>query len=92
MKIVLLFLALLHCSFSFAQTAAEELSPLQRLGLLLGLSADTQEAPIQEQDVPTFVKNLYECWSDETATDCLPGYQGSEVNLIRTSLGTGNLS
>lgn len=62
---------------------------LQQLGLLLGLPVDSQRGSSGQQDAPAFVKDMYKCWSSNQADNCLPGYHGSDVNLLRTSLGTG---
>ncbi len=74
-----------------APQAAEDSDALQQLGMLLGLPMDRPAPVVQPQDTPDFVRDLYHCLSSNGAksTDCVPGYHGSDVNQLRTSLGMG---
>lgn len=69
--------------------APQPLDKASLQGLLLGLPTDGQQGSSGQQEAPAFVKDTYKCWSSSQAGNCLPGYHGSDVNLLRTSLGTG---
>ena len=63
---------------------------LQQLGLLLGLPVDREESSLENEQVPQFVEDVYNCWNTNSKDrDCLPGYHGNDVNFLRTSLGIG---
>lgn len=62
---------------------------LQQLGLLLGLPVNKNAVFMRQEDFPSFMNNVYSCWKSNPADDCLPGYHGKDVNLLRTFLGSG---
>lgn len=64
---------------------------VHQLGLLLGLPVDREQGslPHVQQDVPKFVKDIHECLSSNQTTNCIPGYSGDDLNVVRTFLGIG---
>ena len=42
-----------------------------------------------KEDSPEFMKNVYNCWNFNSTDNCLPFYQGKDVNQVQTNLGTG---
>lgn len=74
--------------------SSSEHEALRQLGLLLGLPVDQQQEPEPptQQAVPDFVQGLYECLSSNLPSNCLPGYHADDVNLLRTSLGKGEIT
>lgn len=74
-----------------AAPRAIDRSSLQKLGLLLGMPLNRNPAVTKQEDLPTFMNSIYSCWKADPADDCLPGYHGKDVNLLRTFLGTGML-
>jgi hypothetical protein len=58
------------------------------MGSLLGLPVGRGDASVEDEEVPEFVKSIHDCWNSDNTDDCLPGYNGSDVNQLRASLGT----
>lgn len=77
----------LFCILSTAAPQALDKDALQQMGLFLGLPLGRKDASPQ-QDIPMFVKDIYDCWNSNQTDDCLPGYDGTDVNQLRVSLGT----
>lgn len=72
---------------------AVEGTALQQLGLLMNLPMDRPQLPMQLEDTPDFVRDVYNClnMNGTKSINCVPGYHGSDVNKFRTSLGVGKL-
>ena len=75
----------------FLATAATEMDKvaLQELGSVLGLPVNNDALAMKREDFPLFLNNVYNCWTSNPDGDCLPGYHGKDVNLLRTFLGSG---
>ena len=61
---------------------------IQQLGDLLGISTDVPMPEVRAEETPEFVLATYQCLKEE-GIDCVPGYNGSRADKLRTSLGIG---
>ena len=76
-------------SLQTAAPQAMEDTDMRQLGLLLDLPVDLEEVPLERNEPPQFLNDIYNCWSSNNSSTCLPGYHGDDVNMLRAFLGVG---
>ena len=88
---LLQYFIILALTWRTVTSLEEEDTAQQQLGLLLGLPMDRPQPQVQPEATPEFVSEVYNCLNSNGAksNECIPGYHGSDVNQLRTSLGIG---
>lgn len=72
-----IFLLVASWSGSTAELGPQGSRLAQSLGMLLGLPLDVEAPPVNSSSVPTFLLDIYNCWSslrpEDSRAACLPG-------------------